>query len=41
MTTHPVDVAVVVGGPQPPAASGLEMVLRSLSVLTIGVIVRA
>lgn len=33
MTTHPVDISVVAGGP--PAAGALEKILRSLSVLTM------
>jgi uncharacterized protein with PQ loop repeat len=35
MTTHPADVSIVGGAPQPAPVSGLEKVLRSLSVLTM------
>jgi uncharacterized protein with PQ loop repeat len=35
MTTHPADVSIVGGAPGPAAASLLEKVLRSLSVLTM------
>lgn len=35
MTTHPADVSIVGGAPQPTPVSGLERVLRSLSVVTM------
>lgn len=35
MTAHPVDVSIVGGAPQPAPVSGLEKVLRSLSVVTM------
>jgi len=35
MTTHPADVSIVGGAPEPAAPSLLEKVLRSLSVLTM------
>lgn len=35
MTNHPADASIVRGAPQPAPVSGLEKVLRSLSVVTM------